>query len=145
MRLQIRPGHLPPRIAAGAFILNSGLGKLSAGEETAAQLHGFASGAYPFLGKLKPADFARFLAISEVALGSALLIPVVPPALAGAGLAAFSGGLLGLYFRTPGMRKEGSIFPTQQGIAIAKDAWLAGIGLGLLIDALADRSRTSRD
>ena len=27
-------------------------------------------------------------------------------AVAGAGLAAFSGGLLGLYARTPGMRKE---------------------------------------
>jgi hypothetical protein len=32
MRLSIRARHLPPRIAAGAFILNSGIGKLSADE-----------------------------------------------------------------------------------------------------------------
>jgi hypothetical protein len=58
---------------------------------------------------------------------------------AGAGLAAFSGGLLGLYARTPGMRKQGSPFPTQQGIPLAKDAWMMGIGLGLVIDDLSDR------
>ena len=64
---------------------------------------------------------------------------MVPSALAGAGLAAFSGGLLGLYARTPGMRKEGSPLPTQQGIPIAKDVWMLGIGLGLVIDYLTDR------
>jgi hypothetical protein len=57
----------------------------------------------------------------------------------GAGLAAFSGGLLGLYARTPGMRKQNSPFPTQQGIPLAKDAWMMGIGLGLVIDDLTDR------
>lgn len=132
-----KPGHLPARIAAGAFILNSGVGKLSADEETANGLHGFASGAYPFLGKLKAKDFTRFLAVSEIALGTALLVPVIPSALAGAGLTAFSGGLVGLYARTPGMRKEGSPFPTQEGIPLAKDSWLLGIGLGLIIDDLA--------
>lgn len=133
----VKPGHLPARIAAGAFILNSGIGKLSADEETANGLHGFASGAYPFLGKLKAKDFTRCLAVGEIALGTALLVPVIPSALAGAGLAAFSGGLVGLYARTPGMRKEGSPFPTQDGIPLAKDAWLLGIGLGLVIDDLA--------
>ncbi len=54
MRLPFKPGHLPQRIAAGAFILNSGIGKLSADEETAAQLHGFAVGAYPFLRSSSP-------------------------------------------------------------------------------------------
>jgi hypothetical protein len=139
MRLPVKARHLPPRIAAGAFILNSGVGKLSADEETVAQLHGFATGAYPFLGKLKPRDFVRLLAASEIALGSALVLPIVPSAVAGAGLAAFSGGLLGLYARTPGMRKEGSPFPTQQGVPLAKDAWMMGIALGLIIDDLTDR------
>ena len=139
MRFKIKASHLPPRIAAGAFILNSGIGKLSADEEAAAQLHGFASGAYPFLAKLKPRDFVRLLAASEIAVGSALLLPIVPSAVAGAGLAAFSGGLLGLYARTPGMRKENSPFPTQQGVPLAKDAWMMGIGLGLVIDDLTDR------
>ena len=139
MRLPFKPGHLPQRIAAGAFILNSGIGKLSADEETAAQLHGFAVGAYPFLAKLKPRDFVRLLAGCEIALGATLLVPVIPSAVAGAGLTAFSGGLLGLYARTPGMRRENSPFPTQQGIPLAKDAWMMGIGLGLVIDDLADR------
>jgi hypothetical protein len=134
----IKLRQLPPRIAAGAFILNSGIGKLSADEATAAQLHGFAAGTYPFLKKVKPGDFARALAVTEIALGAALLIPVVPAAIAGAGLTAFSGGLLGLYARTPGMRKQGSPLPTQEGIPLAKDVWLAGIGLGLLIDDLTD-------
>lgn len=132
----IKARHLPPRLAAGAFILNSGIAKLSADEETAAHLHGFATGTYPFLSRLRPRDFTRALAVSEVALGTALLIPVVPAALVGAGLTAFAGGLLGLYARTPGMHKEGSPLPTQEGTAIAKDVWLAGIGLGLLADGL---------
>ena len=138
MGLPVKLRHLPQRIATGAFILNSGIGKLNADEETAAQLHGFAVGTYPFLAKLKPQDFVKLLGGTEIALGAALLLPVVPSALAGAGLAAFSGGLLGLYVRTPGMRKEGSPLPTQQGIPLAKDVWMLGIGLGLVLDELTD-------
>jgi hypothetical protein len=139
MGISIKVRHLPQRIATGAFILNSGIGKLSADEATAAHLHGFAAGTYPFLKKVKPEDFTRALALTEIALGTALLIPVVPAALAGAGLTAFSGGLLGLYARTPGMRKEGSPLPTQDGIPLAKDVWMMGVGLGLIADGLTDR------
>ena len=139
MGISIKVRQLPPRLAAGAFILNSGIGKLSADEKTAAYLHGFAAGTYPFLHKLKPHDFVRLLAGAEITLGVALLLPVIPAAVAGAGLAAFSGGLLGLYAGTPGMHKQGSPLPTQEGIALAKDVWLAGVGLGLLIDDLTDR------
>ena len=138
MRISVKARHLPPRIATGAFILNSGIGKLSADEAAATQLHGFAAGTYPFLKKLKPKDFVRLLAATEITLGTALLIPVIPAAVAGAGLAAFSGGLLGLYVRTPGMRKRGTPLPTEQGTALAKDVWMAGIGLGLMIDDLTD-------
>jgi hypothetical protein len=141
MGIPVKVSHLPARFMTGAFILNSGIGKLSADEETAAQLHGFAAGTYPFLKKLRPRDFVKLLAATEITLGAALLVPIVPSALAGAGLAAFSGGLLGLYVKTPGMRKEHSIFPTQQGTALAKDAWMAGIGLSLVIDDLTDRPR----
>jgi hypothetical protein len=140
MALPVKLHHLPQRIATGAFILNSGIGKLSADEATAEQLHGFAVGTYPFLAKLKPKDFVRLLAGAEIALGAALVLPVVPSALAGAGLAAFSGGLLGLYVKTPGMRKEGTPFPTQQGIPLAKDVWMLGVGLGLVLDDLTDGS-----
>jgi hypothetical protein len=136
MGLSIKLRQVPPRLAAGAFLLNSGIEKLSADDETAAKLHGFATGTYPFLGKLKARDFTKLLAVSEIALGAALVIPVVPGVIAGAGLAAFSCGLLGLYVKTPGLRKPGSLQPTENGIPIAKDLWLAGIGLGLVIDDL---------
>jgi uncharacterized membrane protein YphA (DoxX/SURF4 family) len=131
--------RLPGRLAAGAFILNAGLGKWSADEQAAARLHGMATGTYPFLAKVKPKDFARLLAIGEIALGSALLLPVVPAAAAGAGLAAFSGGLLGMYLRTPGMTKEDGVRPSQQGTALAKDVWMLGIGIGMVADALTNR------
>jgi hypothetical protein len=139
MNLPITLSEIGPRISAGAFILNSGLGKRGADADTAAGLHGFASGAYPFLKKLEPQQFASVLAMSEMAVGAALLTPFVPTAVAGAALTGFSGGLLGLYLKTPGMRKPGSLAPTQDGLAIAKDVWLLGIGVGLLTRGTIDR------
>jgi uncharacterized membrane protein YphA (DoxX/SURF4 family) len=138
MGFPVKVRHLPQRIVTGAFILQSGITKWSADEETAQQLHGFATGTYPFLAKLKPQDFVKLLAGTEIVLGSALLLPFVPTIVAGAGLTAFSGGLLGLYARTPGMRQEGSPLPTQAGTALAKDVWMAGIGVGLVLDELTD-------
>jgi hypothetical protein len=138
MRLASVVRTLPARLSAGAFILNAGVGKLSADEETAARLHGMAASTYPFLGKMKPQDFTRLLAAGEIAVGTTLLLPVVPAGLAGLALTAFSGSLLGLYLKTPGMRMEGSLRPTQQGTALAKDIWLAGIGAGLIMDAVTD-------
>jgi len=137
--LPIKLADVAPRVATGAFILNAGLGKWNADEGTAKGMHGMASGAYPFLGKLEPRQFVKLLAAGEITLGTALLAPVVPTALAGAGLAAFAGGLLGMYLRTPGLRKEGSIAPSQQGIPLAKDVWMLGIGIGFVVDAVARR------
>jgi hypothetical protein len=137
--LPITLSEIPPRIAAGAFILNSGLGKRAADEEAAAGMHGFAVGTYPFLSGMQPRQFAAALSTAEIVVGAALLTPFVPTAVAGAALTAFSGGLLGLYLKTPGMRKEGSLAPTEQGLAIAKDSWLLGIGLGLLVRGTVDR------
>jgi uncharacterized membrane protein YphA (DoxX/SURF4 family) len=142
MRLPITPAEIAPRLATGAFILNSGLGKRKADEGTAAGLHGFAAGAYPFLSKVSPRTFARALSTGEIAIGAALLTPFVPTAVAGAALTAFSGGLIGLYLRTPGMTKPGmSVAPTQDGLPVSKDVWMLGIGLGLLTQALRDRRR----
>ena len=59
--------------------------------------------------------------------------------LAGAALTGFAGGLLGLYWRTPGLRKPGSVWPTQQGLGVSKDVWMLGIGAGLLTAALKRR------
>ncbi|HET6257725.1 hypothetical protein [Pseudonocardia sp.] len=131
--------RLPVRLTAGAYILNSGLQKWSADEQTAGALHGMASNAYPVLKQVDPPMFLRGLAAAEIGLGAALVLPAVPALLAGAGLTAFSAGLLGLFVRTPGMREEGSLRPSQQGIPFAKDVWLLGIGVGLVVDALTSR------
>jgi len=141
MQTRIRPKlrELPLRVAAGAFILNSGLSKRDIPAEGAAQIHGMATGTYPFLGELPPERFASLLSKSEIAIGAILLTPFIPTVFAGAALTAFAGGLIGLYLRTPGMREEGSLRPTQQGIALAKDAWLLSIGVSLVADALTDR------
>ena len=135
MQLRAMARQAPGRLVAGGFILNAGLGKWDADEERAARLHGMAVGTYPFLARMSPKDFTRLLAVTEIGLGSALLLPVIPAGLAGAGLSVFSAGLLGLYARTPGMRKEGSPFPSERGVTLAKDVWMLGIGLGLVIDA----------
>ena len=139
MGLPITLSEIAPRISAGAFILNSGLGKRNVDAEAAAGMHGFAAGTYPFLANVPPEQFAKGLSAAEIALGAALLTPFVPTFVAGAALTAFSGGLLGLYLKTPGMRKEGSLAPTEQGLAIAKDSWLVGIGIGLMTRGLMER------
>ncbi|MFE9923376.1 hypothetical protein ACFYQA_17855 [Streptomyces sp. NPDC005774] len=136
MRLPIELRHVAPRLAMGVFILNSGLSKRVVDEETAAQLHGMAKNTYPFLEKAPAATFARLLSAGEITLGAALLLPVVPTVVAGAGLAAFSSALLGMYLRTPGMREEGSLRPTQQGIPLAKDVWMLGVGIGFVVDEM---------
>ncbi|SEG77161.1 hypothetical protein SAMN04489712_111257 [Thermomonospora echinospora] len=136
MRFLARTHQLPARMAAGALILHSGLSKKDADEQKAAGLHGMAAGAYPFLKEMDPAAFTRLLSCSEIALGAALLLPVVPSVVAGAALTAFSAGLLGFYLRTPGMRREGSVLPTEQGLSVAKDVWLLGIGASLLTEEL---------
>ncbi len=131
--------HMPARLMTGAFIVNSGMGKLRADDDTAAQMHGWASDVYPPLRRMPPRQFIRLLGAGETTLGAALMVPIVPSALTGAGLSAFAGGLLGLYAKTPGMRKPGSIFPTSEGIPMAKDSWLLGMGLTLTIGDLLDR------
>jgi hypothetical protein len=137
--MPFRLSHIPLRLTAGAFILNAGLGKWQGNEQTAAGVHGMASGTYPFLASIEPRRFLRLLAGGEIALGTALLLPVVPAVVAGAGLVAFSAGLLGLYLRTPGMRE--GLRPTQQGTVLAKDVWLLGIGAGLVLDEVVEAKR----
>ena len=125
----------PLRVTTGAFILSSGIDKWKGDEQTAAGIHGFASGTYPVLKNIDPPTFLKVLAAGEIAIGSALLLPVVPAAVAGAALVGFSAGLLGLYVRTPGMRR-GRFDPrsTPEGLTISKDVWMLGAGLALLAD-----------
>src|ERR1700761_6955562 len=108
MRL-IRAREIPGRLATGAYILHAGLEKWNADEARAEGVHKAASNAFPFLKDIPPAQFLKLLAGSEIAIGSALLSPFVPTAVAGAALTGFSGALLAMYARTPAMRKPGSI------------------------------------
>jgi hypothetical protein len=96
MDLQVKAWQLPPRLITGVYFLNAGLSKRGADEATAGQLHGFASGTYPLLGKLDAKRFTSLLSTAEIAIGTALVVPVVPAWLAGAGLTTFALGTLGL-------------------------------------------------
>lgn len=141
MRLRHSARDLPLRVATGAFILHTGLEKWRGSEEQANGVHGMAAGAYPFLRPVPPKRFLKLLAAGEIVTGGLLLAPPVTNALAGTALTGFSGALLTMYARTPALRKPGSIWPTQAGIAVSKDIWMLGIGLSLLADGLSRPQR----
>jgi hypothetical protein len=134
--------HVPVRLATGVFILNSGLGKQQVDSERAARLQGMAAHAFPQLADMEPERFVKLLSTSEIALGAALVaVPLVPPLLAGLGLLGFSIGLNQMYLKAPGLRREGSVRPTEQGTAIAKDVWMTSIGAALVLDSLFSPKR----
>jgi uncharacterized membrane protein YphA (DoxX/SURF4 family) len=138
--------NIPTRAAAGGYILHSGLDKWKGSEEQAKGVHAMASGAYPFLAKVPPSTFLRALSVAEIGTGAALLLPVVPNKVAGAALTAFAGSLVGMYVRTPALRRPNSVWPSQSGIGISKDVWMLGIGLGLMADdATGNSGKRSAD
>ncbi|MFD1504466.1 DoxX family membrane protein [Georgenia yuyongxinii] len=141
MGLPIKLRHVPARLAAGAFILNSGMGKRGMPDDGAAGLQQMAAHAFPQLKEMSPKDFGKLISTGEIALGVALLTPLVPTWLAALGLAGFSGGLLRMYTKVPGLTRSDGIRPTADGNAIAKDVFLAGIAGTLLIDELTSRRR----
>src|ERR671928_27221 len=83
MDLQVKAWQLPPRLITGAYFINSGLSKRGADDATAGQLQGFAAGTYPLLGKLDAKRFTSLLSTAEIAIGAALVLPVVPAWLVG--------------------------------------------------------------
>jgi uncharacterized membrane protein YkgB len=139
-RAHMKIRTIPPRMATGAFVLHAGLGKWGGSAEQAAGVHGMAAAAIPPLKAFSAPTFLRVLSAGEIATGALLLAPFVSNRTAGLALTAFSGGLMTLYARTPSMRKPGSIWPSQQGMAVSKDVWMLGIGLGLLLDDGKPRS-----
>lgn len=140
---RLKARDLPGRVATGAYILHTGLEKWKGDEARAKALHSVAANAFPMLKDIPPTQFLKLLAGSEIALGAALLTPVVPGALAGLALTGFSGALMTMYARTPALRKPGSIWPSQQGTGVSKDIWMVGIGLGMVVGALTDRDKTT--
>ncbi|MCF2570831.1 hypothetical protein [Brevibacterium sp. UCMA 11754] len=120
------------RAVPGAFILNSGIGKLGLDEESAAGLQQMAANGVPFVEEMTPAQFGKFLSYGEIAVGAALLLPFVPTRIAGAALTTFSAGLVANYFSIDSMTQDDGIRPSEDGIPVAKDTWLAAIGLALM-------------
>ena len=141
--------HVPVRLATGAIILDQGLLKLKADDDTAKWLHDQAVHAFPQVAEMEPKEFVQLLSAGEIALGTALLgIGLVPSSLAGLALGVFGGSLTRLYLKAPGTRREGTIAPSQQGVGLAKDSWMLAIGTALVLDAVfgsgGRRSRKSR-
>lgn len=136
--------HLPLRLTTGAFILNSGVGKLQLDAPAAAGLQKMGASAFPQLADLDPEQFGKVLSAGEIALGASLLLPFVPSRLAGLGLTAFSASMVTMYLKTPGMTREDGIRPTQEGTAVAKDFWMLGIGLALILDSAKKKKRKTK-
>ena len=135
--------QVPLRLATGAYILHSGIGKVGADEGTAQYLHGAAASTYPAVFKdMEPATFARVLAAPEIGVGAVLLAPMVPATIAGAALTGFGAGLVGMYLRTPSMTLDDGIRPSQEGMGVAKDVWLVGAGLTLLTQGVASAAKS---
>lgn len=136
--------QLPLRITTGAFVLNSGISKLSISDEEAEGLQQMASNGVPMLADMSPAAFRRFIAVTEIGVGAAQLIPKVPGWFAGAMLSAFSAGMLNMYLNTPGMTEEDGVRPTQEGTTVAKDVWMLGAGASMIVDSLLNTSARRR-
>ncbi len=145
MRRRVAAHDIPVRLVTGAYIAHSGLDKWRGSAEQAQGLHTMAANAFPVLRQIPPRRFLRLLAAGEIVTGTLLLAPLISNGVAGTALTVFSGALLAMYARTPTMRKPGSIWPSRTGIAVSKDVWMFGIGLGLLADALegADQQRAA--
>ncbi|NKX49205.1 DoxX family membrane protein [Arthrobacter deserti] len=126
--------HIPLRLSTGALILNSGAGKIDLDPESAAGLQAMAGQVFPQLERMEPEKFGKYLGYAEMAVGGLLLAPFIPSRLAGLALAGFAGPMVALYLKTPGMTQPDGIRPTQEGTALAKDVWMLGIALALLLD-----------
>jgi len=132
--MSVKLHHVPPRLASGAFILNTGITKRSLDVDGATGLRDQAANAFPFLKKMDPVRFGKALSTFEIALGTALLAPMVPTRVAAAGLSGFS-----VYLKTPGFTRDDGIRPAPAGMGIARDVFMLGSGLGLMVEELATR------
>lgn len=136
--------HIPLRLTTGAFILNAGWGKRHLDKDRAAALQATAARAIPPVSRIDAAKFGKILSYAKMTLGAALLAPFVPSRLAGIGLGIFSGSLFTIYLRTPSMTLQDGIRPSPQGTALAKDIWMLGIAVALVLDRKPKGTATAR-
>lgn len=125
-------GNAALRLVTGAYILNSGIGKLQLDPGHAAMLQESATRVLPPAASLTPEQFGKYLSTAEIGIGAVLLTPFIPTRLAGLALGAFSAGLIGTYLKSPGMTEGDGIRPSPKGSGMAKDFWLAGIAVALI-------------
>ncbi|WP_251043177.1 hypothetical protein [Arthrobacter sp. ISL-69] len=136
--------HIPLRLTTGAFILNAGYAKRNLDKDSAAGLQAMAARVIPPVSRIRPETFGKMLSYSEMTLGAALLAPFLPSRLVGVGLGIFSGSMLTMYRRTPGMTEPDGIRPSQKGTALAKDVWMFGIAVALVLDRRRKSGNTPR-
>jgi hypothetical protein len=144
--LRHKPGAWwwPIRIAFGFFFLHVALSHKDLDEKGAKGLQRFEATAFPFVMKLEPQQFKAAMVAGESATAASLLVPGVPPVLGGAALTGFGTSLLGVYLKSPMLRKsEKSIRPNEFGLGIAKDVWMVAAGLTVLLDAIASRRQSA--
>lgn len=127
------------RAVPGAFVLNSGIGKLGIDEGTAGYLQQAAAKGIPAVSQMSAKQFGQFLTYGEIAVGGALLAPFVPTRVAGLALTTFASGLVAAYFRTPEMTKDDGVRPSEEGMTLAKDIWLLAIGAALTLGGAGKR------
>ncbi|AKK03693.1 hypothetical protein [Corynebacterium epidermidicanis] len=120
------------RAIPGAFILNSGLGKIGMPAEVSAGMQEFAATGMPLVKQIPADKFGTVLGFAETAVAASLLLPFVPNRIAGLALTGFGSGLLSLYFGNDGNTESDNIRPTEAGLPLAKDSWLVAMGLALL-------------
>jgi len=140
--LRHRPGPWwwPIRLAFGAFFVHVALTHRELDERGAKGLQRFASSGYPFLKKVPPRTFQQGMVTAEFAVAASLLVPGVPAVVGGVALTSFGTGLLGVYARTPMLRRsERNLRPNDLGLSIAKDSWMVAAGLAVLADAFLPR------
>ena len=136
MEISANLRRAPLRLSTGAFVVNSGITTFNADIEASKKLQANAARLVPQVERMDPRTFAKMLAAGEVTLGAALILPVVPAAIAGLGLSAFAASLLAAQRPANGQHAEGMNEPPTQAAPTATDAWMLGAGLSLFLDAL---------
>ena len=136
MQISANLRRAPLRLGTGAFVVNSGIAAFSADNETTKRLQSTAARLMPQVEKMDPRTFAKVLGAGEVTLGAALILPVVPAAVAGLGLSAFAASLLATQRPTNGQHADGQNETPASATPPATEAWMLGAGVSLLLDAL---------
>ena len=137
MEISANVRRAPLRLTTGAFVLNSGVNTFGADDETSKRMQASAAKLVPQVERMDPRTFSKVLAAGEVTLGTALMLPIVPAAVAGLGLTAFAASVLATQRPSNGQHADTTgEQPANQAVPHATEAWMLGAGVSLLLDAL---------